>query len=1558
MQQSFDSYVQPPRPGAAPRPISHDARRRPPRTTANPPTTSPGQRGTTPPPTAHHRAHSRSAVVLLATVLAHATQGRTDAAGPPGLPEWPTTPPPADIADHSTNPPLSNSAAAPSTTTTDTPVSTSITTATVLSVATTIPTATPLAIEMTANPVRSHRRGKPAPQMVNFDSCSGASFAERKWLTSIGCKLQAASSTLHFHGFCDSDAAANTTSTVADVQLSRGAYSKVYRVWVVDDAPVMCLIGRDGMSTARGHGTTLRPCTEHPTMTFDGHEPFAAYTDPDPDQPAATTTTTAAATFLLSTSEGISIPGATLGTEFIRTPTTAKPGTDLFVTADRHGSLRVADQVVRVDNSGYAAVLVHNTSRTTLNLPPGSAVAHAQPIAATPLHPATVEATAAASTGVLFAETKPASSEAVRGSAWKGRQFNDHDEAVESFSDNVPHQRDLDAILQRIANNAQAGNARQRKRLLSVLRKHAQQGLFSTQEAKTGHVKGSEVSFKFNSDKPIYIPQYPMNPIQEAEVIRQVKAMEKEGLVHKTTSGSNFPLLLIEKSHGKAPRVCLDLRALNSSIIAQHFAMPRIDTLVDDMARSTLFSAIDCTAGYSMLRLATDDQAFPTSERAAFTLPRGQGRYAMSVLTMGVSPAMFVFQAAMHKILNEHCSAGYLANYVDDAVIHSGSPSTDEEKNVEQHINYIDAVFTSLSDAGIKLGAHKTTCLQTAVDALGCHIENNTVGMSTEKAKAIDALQVPDNRAQLQTAMGLLGITRRFMPNFAHTSACLFDLMHAPGRTFDWTPVHDTAFNALKERLATTAPLAATNWKAGFEVHADASDTACGGALLQRGPDGLPVVLEFFSHKFTPQQRRYTVSEREALALVLACKRWRPFLLADSRFKVLLKTDHRGLVYLARCSDVNSRLWRWMNELSQYNYDIEYIRGTDNKLPDALSRLTLLVRATADMIQTPPAPLTTSTATYATTTTTTQAPLLHNIERLIAPLKHHNTGPALWFRVRWSGYAADQDTVEQLKTLKQDVGPRTMKKLRARLATSPTAAADAALPLPAGFSGFTATGKPAGTHTAQTNADTTAAAAANHDAVVLDTDAGADTPPATDPHNFSPHLLSTTHLLPNFTPRRLAQLQRKDKHTRSLWDDTKRQPPDRKHPDYYIHKGLLMRHHTPKHGPRAGHKIDTIVLPEGKLIRLALAATHDQAGHHGQHATLFAMQSRFSFRHLRKRTIDYVAGCALCGRSKRDLRPVQLGKIPVVPSFGAKIAIDFAGPLFESGGGRRNRHLCIMVCTATKWVHVVPVPDVSATSATAALLDFAYHNTIPREITSDRGSGFCNTTWRGLMRSLGCKHRPTVAYNPQGNSMAEAMVKQVKALIARAAQRHPRHWDTASKWAAYSYNCSWNATLNSTPYYCKHGREPTTPADVVFSTSASDSLTLSQLVDRINDVHKTTQANIAAMHKRVETANKKMHRTRTFSKNDECWLSRVYPGRNAAAAGGLNRSFFFPFRPDIYTIIDNLSTQHVKIKNNRTNKTQIVHTRRLKPCRPQDEAFDISAFHPQAEVDGNDPATV
>ena len=1558
---SFDSYVRPPRPGQAPQRVPHADRQR----------QRPDQPATPNP---------RSLAFLTVTMCATAASAAADATHPPSWHGWAP-----DTAARPRTPDPAAQPGTPNTAATD-PAAQH---ATVLSVAAANPTSTPLAIEMTAAPSRPHRRGKPSLQMVNFDSCSGASFGERKWLTSMGCKLQRADTTLHFHGFCDGAGADNTSQWVADVILSRAGYTNTYRVWVVDNSPCVCLIGRDNMVTSKGFGTTLRPCPEKPTVQFDGHAAVAAHTDP---QPGATQVHAVAAFTQLSTTEGVSIPAAALSATFLRAPSGLPPGTDLLIHAATHGLLHIGDQVARVDDQGFVAVLARNTGSRILDLPPGSALSRAQPISATPIHPDTTAALAPRSnlkgsrhstqpaprqvkfgptetrvfeknsvigdpqtadhhTRVLFAEPKPTTSEGVRGSAWKGKQFSDHDEAVDSFSDNVPYEADLDKVLQGIAAAAEAGDARQRARLLAVLRKHAGKGLWSTQENKTGYVKDSAVSFQFRSDKPIYVPQYKMNAVQEAEVIRQVQAMEKEGLVHRTTSASNFPVLLIDKGKGKAPRLCLDLRLLNEAIIAQHFAIPKIATLVDDMASSSLFSSVDCTAGYSMLRLDTKDGPFPTSERVAFTLPQGKGRYAMSVLTMGIGPAMFVFQATMHRILNEHCSAGYTANYVDDAIVHNGKAGTDDATNVDAHIDKLDAVFASLGDAGIKLGPHKTTCLLRSTEALGCHIENHTVSISKDKAAAIAALSEPRTHKELQTAMGLLGITRRFVPNYAHTAACLHDLLHADGRAFRWEQQHSESFQTLKARLSSTAPLSATDWNAPFEIHADASDTACGAALLQKDANGLPTVLEFFSHKFTPAETRYTVSEREALALVLAVKQWRPFLLANSRFTVLLKTDHRGLIYVSRCRDVNSRLWRWMNELEQYQYDIQYVSGKDNTLPDSLSRLMLMIHTTAEMItaQQP-------TASFATTTTTTP-PQLHKIERLVAKLYHPNTGPALWYRIRWQGYSDQHDTVERLSHLRQDLGHRELHKLRADLATSTSAATDAALPAPAGFSGFTTTRKATATATTTTGAppqtqhsatDPAAhlAAETRHNAS-LDRNAPADSAP-TAPTKFTPQLLASPQLLPTVTASEIAKLQRRDNNLKNYFADVKLAQDKRKFPEYSINNNLLTRTFIPKRGPRAGHTIATTVLPEGKLIKLALAASHDMAGHHGQHATMFAVRTRFDFPRLHTRTLNYVRGCKVCGRSKRDLRPTALGKIPVIPSFGSTVSVDFAGPLFASKNG--NRHLCVIVCHATKWVHVVPTPDTTAASASAALLDFAYHNTVPKKIVSDRGSSFCNKAWRGLMRCLNIEHRPTVAYNPQGDAHAECMVKQIKALIARACQRHSREWDVAAKWAAWSYNGSWNSTLNSTPYYCKHGREPTTPPDIVFnSATANDSLSLADLVDRINDVHTSTQNNINAMHERNGVHNDKLNHTRTFSEGDECWLHRVYPGRLAPSSGGLNRSFFFPFRPDIYTIVDNMSRQHVRIKNNRTKKTQIVHTRRLKPSRPQDEAYDTSDFAPRAE---------
>ena len=84
----------------------------------------------------------------------------------------------------------------------------------------------------------------------------------------------------------------------------------------------------------------------------------------------------------------------------------------------------------------------------------------------------------------------------------------------------------------------------------------------------------------------------------------------------------------------------------------------------------------------------------------------------------------------MHRLLHTHTAAGYC----DECAVHNGTKAECHETSlhaqVDKRVDHLDAVFTSLADAGVKLGAHKTLVLQRSIEALGCHVEDHTVSHS------------------------------------------------------------------------------------------------------------------------------------------------------------------------------------------------------------------------------------------------------------------------------------------------------------------------------------------------------------------------------------------------------------------------------------------------------------------------------------------------------------------------------------------------------------------------------------------------------------------------------------------------------------------------------------------------------------------------------------------------------------------------------------------------------------------------------------------------------------
>ena len=79
----------------------------------------------------------------------------------------------------------------------------------------------------------------------------------------------------------------------------------------------------------------------------------------------------------------------------------------------------------------------------------------------------------------------------------------------------------------------------------------------------------------------------------------------------------------------------------------------------------------------------------------------------------------------------------------------------------------------------------------------------------------------------------------------------------------------------------------------------------------------------------------YSTYDRELLAMVAAIRHFRHHLLG-TRFT--LRSDHRPLQFLQTTKDPWGRRARWLEDLQQYHFTLEHVKGTQNPFADALSR--------------------------------------------------------------------------------------------------------------------------------------------------------------------------------------------------------------------------------------------------------------------------------------------------------------------------------------------------------------------------------------------------------------------------------------------------------------------------------------------------------------------------------------------------------------------------------------------------------------------------------------------
>jgi hypothetical protein len=134
----------------------------------------------------------------------------------------------------------------------------------------------------------------------------------------------------------------------------------------------------------------------------------------------------------------------------------------------------------------------------------------------------------------------------------------------------------------------------------------------------------------------------------------------------------------------------------------------------------------------------------------------------------------------------------------------------------------------------------------------------------------------------------------------------------------------------LKKAVTSPPVLRLPDFTKTFTIECDACGTGLGAVLMQ---DGQPIA--YLSKALKGQALFLSTYEKELLSLVTAVQKWRPYLLGQS-FKV--KTDQQVLKFLLEQRAGTISQQRWISKLLGYDFVIEYKKGKENKVADALSR--------------------------------------------------------------------------------------------------------------------------------------------------------------------------------------------------------------------------------------------------------------------------------------------------------------------------------------------------------------------------------------------------------------------------------------------------------------------------------------------------------------------------------------------------------------------------------------------------------------------------------------------
>ncbi len=261
--------------------------------------------------------------------------------------------------------------------------------------------------------------------------------------------------------------------------------------------------------------------------------------------------------------------------------------------------------------------------------------------------------------------------------------------------------------------------------------------------------------------------------------------------------------------------------------------------------------------------------------------------------------------------------------FLDDILVFS--------RDYSEHLKHLELVLRRLRKQNISINFAKSTFGKTEVQYLGYIIDNNGIRPNCNRVVKFRENLPQVGKISSKKLKSITGFIEWFRPFIKHLSQKLEPLNKKlrNAEKITWNYDDHAIVLGILENIQEDILLSRPETTKPFRLEVDASDVAIGGILLQSGK-----VIGIFSKSLLLAERNYTAMEREMLSVYRSIKHFHKIVYGS---KVDIYTNHANLLH--DTEDMGKRINKWKILMMEYDYTLNYHKGSKNVPADFLSRI-------------------------------------------------------------------------------------------------------------------------------------------------------------------------------------------------------------------------------------------------------------------------------------------------------------------------------------------------------------------------------------------------------------------------------------------------------------------------------------------------------------------------------------------------------------------------------------------------------------------------------------------